>query len=149
MQNTVSKIIITLCLISVLNANADLVNFNRTHSVKDTLNKFEMIVKSKGMNIFAKIDHAKGAHSINKDLRPTQVLIFGSPKAGTPLMQENQTIGLDLPLRVLFWQDKNSDTWITYHNPVAVISSHSITNKQKIVKKMTKILNAFSNKAAN
>ena len=144
----VSKITMTVGLIGALNANAELVNIKSANSVGDTINKFEMIVKSKGMNVFAKINHTKGAMSIDKKLRPTQVLIFGSPKAGTPLMQENQTIGLDLPLRVLFWQDKNSDTWITYHKPVDVISSHNITNKQKIVNKMTKILNTFSKNAA-
>ena len=149
MIKIINKIVMTVGIVGALNVNADMVNVKSTHSVKDTINKFETIVKSKGMNVFARINHTKGAKSINKDLRPTQTLIFGSPKAGTPLMQENQTIGLDLPLRVLFWQDKNSDTWITYHKPADVISSHKITNKQKIVNKMTKILNSFSNKAAN
>jgi len=137
-----------LFAISSLSATS-LVNTKSQHTVSHTINKFEKIVKSKGMTVFAKINHAKGAKSINKKLRPTQVLIFGSPKAGTPLMQSNQTIGLDLPLRVLFWQDKNNTTWITYHKPKDFISYHNINNKDKIKNKMTKILKMFSNKAAN
>jgi uncharacterized protein (DUF302 family) len=71
----------------------------------DTMNRLEAGVKAKGMAIFARIDHAAGAAEVGMSLRPTELLVFGSPKRGTPLMQSAQTIGIDLPLKVLVWQD--------------------------------------------
>jgi uncharacterized protein (DUF302 family) len=84
------------------------------HSVKDTLDRLEASLKAKAITVFARIDHAAGAKSVSMDLRPTELLIFGNPKAGTPLMQAKQTIGLDLPLKVLAWQDAAGKVWLTY-----------------------------------
>jgi len=148
-----NKILVTLVFIlslsSISSANENLISIKSSHSVAKTADKFEKIAKSKGMKIFAKINHTKGAKSINEKLRPTQLIIFGNPKAGTPLMQVNQTIGIDLPLKVLFWQDKNNETWISYYKPKSIIASHNITNKEKIANKMTNILKTFTQKAAN
>lgn len=136
-----------LGLVSFATANENLVNIKSINSVSKTADNFEKIAKSKGMKIFARIDHAKGAMSVDKDLRPTQVIIFGNPKAGTPLMQKNQTIGLDLPLKVLFWQDENKTTWITYLKPEVLLANHGV-KVDKIQNKMTKALMAFSKKAS-
>src|SRR3984893_759997 len=83
----------------------------------DTMNRLEAAVKAKGMTVFARIDHAAGAAEGGLSLRPTEVLIFGNAKAGTPLMQSVQTIGLDLPLKALVWQDPSGDTWLSYNDP--------------------------------
>ncbi len=84
---------------------------------KDTMDRLETAVKARGMAIFARIDHAAGANDAGLSLRPTEVLIFGNARAGAPLMQSVQTIGIDLPLKALVWQDASGDTWLSYNDP--------------------------------
>src|ERR1035438_6303392 len=84
---------------------------------QDTMSRLEAAVLAKGMTVFARIDHAAGAITVGLPLRPTEVLIFGNAKGGTPLMQSVQTIGIDLPLKALVWQDATGDTWVSYNDP--------------------------------
>ena len=86
------------------------------HSVKETMDRLEASLMGRGVTIFARIDHAAGATEAGMELRPTELIVFGNPKAGTPLMQAKQTIGLDLPLRMLGWQDADGRTWLTYND---------------------------------
>jgi uncharacterized protein (DUF302 family) len=90
------------------------------------MNKLEAEVKAKGMTVFARIDHAAGAEAVGQSLRPTEVLIFGNAKAGTPLMQSGQTIGIDLPLKVLVWQDAAGTTWLSYNDPSWLAKRHGL-----------------------
>jgi len=87
------------------------------HGPNETMSRLEAVVKTKGMSVFARIDHAAGAAQIGTLLRPTEVLIFGNPKGGTPLMQWTQTLGLDLPLRALVWQNASGQTFLSYNDP--------------------------------
>ena len=84
---------------------------------KETLDRLEADVKAKGLTVFARIDHAAGAAAVGMTLLPTAVLIFGNARGGTPLMQANQLIGIDLPLKVLVWQDTSGKTWLSYYEP--------------------------------
>ena len=84
---------------------------------KETMNRLEAAVKAKGMTVFARVDHAAGAAEVGLPLRPTELLIFGNAKGGTPLMQAIQTIGIDLPLKALVWQDGAEKTWLAYNDP--------------------------------
>src|SRR5258706_8301611 len=93
---------------------------------KDTMNALEAEVKAKGMTVFARIDHAAGAATAGLALRPTELLIFGNPKGGTPLMQSVQSIGIDLPLRALVWQDASGRTWISYNDPSWLAQRHGL-----------------------
>ena len=86
-------------------ADTDLVTLPSAHDASETVKRFKELLAQKGIEVFAHIDHAAAARTVGLPLRPTQVLIFGNPKAGTPLMQSRQTIGLDLPLRALVWED--------------------------------------------
>ena len=88
-----------------------------SYGPKDTMDRLEAEVTAKGMTVFARIDHAAGAIAAGLLLRPTEVLIFGNAKGGTPLMQSNQEIGLDLPLKALVWQDISGKTWLSYNDP--------------------------------
>jgi uncharacterized protein (DUF302 family) len=81
-----------------------------------TMDRLEAEVKAKGMTIFARVDHSLGAHAVGMSLRPTELLIFGNAKGGTPLMEANQEIGLDLPLKALVFQDASGKVWLTYNN---------------------------------
>jgi uncharacterized protein (DUF302 family) len=91
---------------------------------KETMDRLEAAVRSKGVTVFARIDHAAGATEVGLSLRPTELLIFGNARAGTPLMQANQTIGIDLPLKVLVWQDASGKTWLSYNDPLWMVSRH-------------------------
>jgi len=91
---------------------------------KDTMDRLEAAVRAKGMTVFARIDHAAGAAEVGLGLRPTELLIFGDARAGTPLMQAKQTIGIDLPLKALVWQDASGKTWLSYNDPPWVVSRH-------------------------
>ncbi len=95
-------------------------------SVKETIDRLEADLRAKNITVFARIDHAAGANSVGIPLRPTELLIFGNPKAGTPLMQANQTIGIDLPLKVLAWQDAGGKVWLTYNEPSWLSRRHHL-----------------------
>ena len=93
---------------------------------KETMGRFEAEVRSRGMTVFAHIDHAAGAAAAGLTLRPTDLLIFGNAKAGTPLMQSAQTIGIDLPLKMLGWQDAAGKAWLTYNDPAWLARRHGL-----------------------
>src|SRR5438445_10159648 len=101
----------------------------------------------KGIHLFAHIDHAAEANKVGLHLRPTQVLIFGNPQAGTPLMQSQQTIGLDQPLRVLVWEDEAGKVWLTYRRPEFLAQRHHIAGRDEVVKAMDTGLAALAHAA--
>ena len=92
----------------------------------ETANRFEAEVKAKGMTVFARVDHAAGAAAVGMSMLPTEVLIFGNAKGGTPLMQSAQTIGIDLPLKALVWQDTAGNTWLSYNDPSWLAKRHGL-----------------------
>ena len=93
---------------------------------KETLDRLEADVKAKGLTVFARIDHAAGATAVGMTLLPTAVLIFGNARGGTPLMQANQMIGIDLPLKVLVSQDTSGKTWLSYFDPSSLAKRHGL-----------------------
>lgn len=95
-------------------------------SVDETINRFEAALRAAGATLFAKIDHAAGAAEASMPLRPTLLLIFGNPRSGTPLMQENQRIGIDLPLKALVWRDADEKVWLTYNDPAWLATRHRL-----------------------
>ena len=93
---------------------------------KETMDRLAAAVTTRGISIMARIDHAAAAAEIGMELRPTEVLIFGNPRAGTPLMQAAQTIGIDLPLKALVWQDEGGTTWLAYNDLRWLAQRHSV-----------------------
>ena len=91
-----------------------------------TMNRLEAALKAKGLTIFARVDHAAGAAEVGLPLRPTELLIFGNAKGGTPLMQPDQTVGIDLPLKALVWQDASGKTWLSYNDPSWIAKRHGL-----------------------
>lgn len=96
---------------------------------KETLDRLEDDVKAKGLTVFARIDHAAGAAAVGMTLLPTAVLIFGNARGGTPLMQASQLIGIDLPLKVLVWQDTSGRTWLSYYDPGALAKRYGLSGE--------------------
>ena len=114
--------------------DADLATLPSAHGVTQTVERLMALLAQKGIEVFAHIDHAAGAEKVGLSLRPTQVLIFGNPKAGTPLMQARQTIGLDLPLRALVWEDAEGKVWLTYRPVAGLARAHHLTGNDATVK---------------
>jgi uncharacterized protein (DUF302 family) len=94
------------------------------HSQADTLSRLEAQVKQRNLAVVARIDHAAGAQRIGQTLRPTEVMIFGNPQAGTPLMQCAQGAGIELPMKALVWTDAAGQTWLGYNDPAWIVRRH-------------------------
>jgi uncharacterized protein (DUF302 family) len=103
-----------------------LTTIRSSYGPEETMNRFEAEVRAKGMTAFAHIDHAAGAASVGLPLRPTELLIFGSARGGAPLMELVQTTGIDLPLKVLVWQDASGVTWLSYNDPTWIAKRHGL-----------------------
>lgn len=122
-----------LVMVSSLALAADgLIAVKSPHSVVATMDRLEALVKQRDLTVFARIDHAAGASKIGQTLRPTMLLIFGSPQGGTPFMQCAQTAGIDLPLKVLVWEDASGQVWLGYNDPAYLASRHGVAQCQVV-----------------
>jgi uncharacterized protein (DUF302 family) len=125
-----------------------LITIRSAYGPDETMSRFEAEVRARGMTVFARIDHAAGATAVGLQLRPTDLLIFGAAKAGTPLMQQVQTVGIDLPLKALVWQDASGTTWLSYNDPAWVAQRHGLDEAANAtVNAMTQALHAIASKA--
>jgi uncharacterized protein (DUF302 family) len=120
------------------------------HGPKETMDRLEADVRSRGLTVFARIDHAAGAAEAGLPLRPTELLIFGNAKGGTPLMQAGQAIGIDLPLKVLVWQDADGAVWLSYNEPSWIAQRHGLSAASEgTVHAFTAAISALAKKAAD
>jgi uncharacterized protein (DUF302 family) len=127
----------------------DLMTLPCAHNTTETIERLKSLLSRKKIQVFADIDHAAGAEKAGLPLRPTRVLIFGNPQAGTPLMQSRQTIGLDLPLRVLIWEDDAGKVWLTYHRPEFLAQHHHVFDHDEAVKALGAGLAGLAHAAAS
>ena len=125
-----------------------LTTLRSSYGPKDTMTRLEAEVRARGMTVFARIDHAAGAAGAGLSLRPTELLIFGNAKAGTPLMQTVQTTGIDLPLKALVWEDASGDTWLSYNDPAWLAQRHGVAGEtETVIGMMSKALDAVAQAA--
>lgn len=115
---------------------------------KKTMDRIESAVRAEGLQVFARIDHAAGAAAAGLELRPTELLIFGNARGGTPLIQSAQTAGIDLPLKALAWQDPAGACWISYNDPQWIAACHGIANLEPGAK-LNSVLGAIVSTATN
>jgi uncharacterized protein (DUF302 family) len=115
---------------------------------KETMDRLRAEIRSKGLTIFAQIDHSAGAAEAGLTLGPTNLIIFGNARGGTPLMQASQTAGIDLPLKALVWHDAAGKTWLSYNEPSWIVQRQGLGVRAEIVDNMTAALSAISRKAA-
>jgi len=113
-----------------------LINRSSIYDVKVTADRLEEILKEKGMNVFARINHAAGARTIDEELRPTELIIFGNPALGAPLMQSSQSAAIDLPMKFLVWLDDSGKVWITYNDPKYLVERHGIEGCDELISKI-------------
>jgi uncharacterized protein (DUF302 family) len=111
-----------------------------------TMERFDVEIKAHGMTVFARINHAVLAADVGLALRPTEVILFGNPRGGTPLMQAKQTMGIDLPLKALVWQDASGQTWLSYNEPAWLAKRHEVTGVDGPLAAMTKALGDIATK---
>jgi uncharacterized protein (DUF302 family) len=117
---------------------------------KETMDRFAAAATAKGMTVFARIDHAAGAAAVGLALRATELLIFGNAKGGTPLMQAEQTIGIDLPLKALVYQDAAGAVWLAYNDPAWLAHRHGLGPEvAQTIKAMTAALAALAASATS
>src|SRR6266404_5039297 len=107
---------------------------------QETMNRLETELKARGMTVFARVNHAALAKEAGLALRPTEVILLGNPRGGTPLMQANQTIGIDLPLKALVWEDAAGRTWLSYNEPSWLAKRHEVTGAERAVVVMNRAL---------
>ncbi|MGO1233938.1 MAG: DUF302 domain-containing protein [Marinobacter sp.] len=123
-----------------------LVTLQSPHTATATMDRLESIVEEKGLTVFARIDHAAGAEKVGKSLRPTELLIFGNPKGGTPFMQCAQSVGIDLPLKALVWEDENGQIWLGYNDPEYLADRHGAADCP-VVPKLSEALSGMTEAA--
>lgn len=124
------------------------INVKSKHSVAATADKLEKVLLSKGMKVFTRVPHSEGAKGVGIDLRPTELIIFGNPKVGSPLMKCAQTVALDLPQKALIWQDADGAVWISYNDPAYLKQRHNIQGCDPVLKKVTGALGKLTGAAA-
>jgi uncharacterized protein (DUF302 family) len=125
-----------------------LTSIRSTFGPKETVDRLQAEIRAQGMTVFARIDHAAGAAEVGLTLPPTELIIFGNARGGTPLMQSVQTVGIDLPLKALVWEDPAGKTCLSYNEPDWIAQRHGVGNAEPIVGKMTSALRAMARKAA-
>jgi uncharacterized protein (DUF302 family) len=117
------------------------------HSVAVTLDRLSEALKTRGIGVAARVDHAGAAQKAGLALKPTQLLVFGNPKLGTPLMQSNRKIGIELPMRVLAWEDDGGQVWVAYVKPDVLKSEYSVDGRDDVFKAMTQALDSLTDEA--
>lgn len=127
----------------------DLVTKSSSHDVATTVDRLAAAVEDAGAKVFARVDHAAGAAKIGQDLRPTQMLMFGNPKLGTPVMQMSQSAGLDLPTRVVVYETEDGEVVLAYHPPRAMGEAHDLPADAEALKKMTGAVDKLTSKAVS
>jgi len=144
------KLICLLGLLLALPAYAadGMIVLGSHYGVAKTVDRLENIVTNAGFNVIARVNHGKAAKNVGVDLRPVQLLIFGKPKAGSKLMQSEPTVAIDLPMKYLVWKDASGKVNIGWNDPARIAHRHGISDRGKLLKKMTGALYRLATKAA-
>ncbi|TKB27500.1 DUF302 domain-containing protein [Desulfopila sp. IMCC35006] len=147
-----TKLLLTAVLVfcSVITAAAadGVVNVPSVYSVKETADRMENVLQQKGMTLINRINHSEGARKAGIELRDTELIIFGNPKVGSPLMKCQQSVALDLPQKALIWQDTNAKVWISYNDPRYLEKRHNITGCEEVIAKIEKALAGIAKSAS-
>jgi len=147
MQKIFFSILAVFFIVSTAVAGDGLISVKSSHDVKVTADRLENILNQKGMTVFIRVDHSAGAKKVGKQLRPTELVVFGNPKVGTPLMQCSQSVAIDLPQKALIWQDDRGQAWLTYNDPNYLAQRHGLSECTEVIKKVEKALSNFAKAA--
>jgi len=106
-----------------------LIHLRSPYSVPETLKRLQYVLQAKNLDVFARVDHSGEAEKVGLKIRPTQLIVFGSPKAGTPLMVASPTLAIDLPLKALAWEDADGQVWLSYNSPEYLKQRHNVPDE--------------------
>ncbi len=137
-----------LCMAAAAASADDIMKVEATGTVPETMDKLVSAVEGAGATVFARVDHAAGAESVEMELKPAQVLIFGNPKLGTPVMQEDPLAGLYLPMKVLVYEDAEGKVWLAYDEPEEMFDELSVDDDSETIKAMAGALGKLTGAAA-
>jgi uncharacterized protein (DUF302 family) len=148
-KSTFFSIVLVLPLIASLAAHAEtgLINIQSKFDVAKTADRFTDAATQAGLKVFNRIDHAAGATKVGASLRPTQLIIFGSPAVGTALLTSDQRVGIDLPLKALVWRDAEGRVWLSYNSPDYVLNRFTINDRPKVKVKVSGALEKLARHA--
>jgi len=135
--------------LSVTSAGTGMVSIKSAYDVATTADRLETALSKSGMTVFTRINHSDGAMNVGMQLRPTELIIFGNPKVGTPLMQCNQSAAIDLPQKALVWQDEKGQVWFSYNDPAYLVGRHNITGCTEVLRKVSGALMNFARAATS
>ena len=138
-----------LCVSTSASAAEGIIMIPSNFSVAETAGRLETVLAEKGMTIFNRIDHAAAADKVDVPLRGTVLFIFGNPKVGSPLMQCQQSVAIDLPQKILIWEDENQRVWLSYNDPAHLVARHRIAGCGEVITKVTKALDVIGTAAAS
>jgi len=125
-----------------------LITIASSFGAEETADRLESEITARGMTVFARVDHAAGAAQVGMTLRPTELLIFGNAKGGTPLMQSDQAVGIDLPLKALIWEDAAGKTWLSYNDPKWIAQRHGLgPDAERVIDTLANALKAVTRAA--
>jgi uncharacterized protein (DUF302 family) len=148
MRHICRAVLLILCLASWVYAGDGLVTIESAHGVQETADRLATMLTSNGLTVFNRIDHAEGAKKVDQSMRPTELILFGNPKVGTPLMQCARSMGIDLPQKALVWEDETGQVWLTYNDPAYLAERHGITTCAKtMIPKIQQTLRKFATAA--
>jgi uncharacterized protein (DUF302 family) len=129
-------------------ASDGMVNVRSTFNVEETADRMESILKEKGMTVFNRIKHSEAAAAVGIELRNTELILFGNPKVGSPLMKCQQSAAIDLPQKALIWEDDKATVWISYNNPRYLEKRHNITGCEEVISKIERALAGIAESTA-
>ena len=129
-------------------ASDGVINVPSTFDVKETADRMENVLKEKGMTIFNRIQHSEAAGKVGVELRDTELIIFGNPKVGSPLMKCQQMVAVDLPQKALIWKDDSAKVWISYNDPRYLEKRHNISGCEEVIAKIEKALAGITRSAS-
>ena len=140
MKNIILSVLLTVFIAGPAAAADGLINVPSKFTVADTADRLENVLNKKGMTIFNRIKHSEAAAEVGIELRDTELIIFGNPKAGSPLMKCQQSVAIDLPQKALIWADEDARVWISYNDPRYLEKKHSIVGCEEPIAKIEKAL---------
>jgi uncharacterized protein (DUF302 family) len=145
MRGPFLTLILSLSCVTFVFAENGTISVKSAYDVKTTADRLEQELHNKGMTIFTRINHAEDAERVGKQLPPTELIIFGNPNVGTPLMQCSQSIAIDLPQKALIWKSKDGQVWYTYNDPGYLAKRHHLSNCKDVLERIRGSLGKLAN----
>lgn len=143
----VAALLVSASLASAVAQENGLIVKPSAHGVIETVDRLERILDEKGIDVMARIDHAENALKVGKELKPTELLVFGNPNLGTPLMESARSIAIDLPMKALAWEDEEGRIWLAYNDPRWLAARHGAAGEDEIIRQMSGALDQITDGA--